>query len=337
MLRRTMLAAPLALLAACGRDSKISREEGHDLDVERLRREIPEIAKRCEPGVLGVAIGASRGGDLYTFNAARSFPMGSVFKAMLGAAVLSESEAGQFALSETVEVRDIDLSPGHSPVADAWPATTRYTLDDLLKRTVSDSDNTAADILLKRIGGPGMLTAWLESKGSEGLRVDRYEREMQPESVGLASFRAAWKGEAFVQAMTSVPDERKREAADAFLIDPRDTATPSGMMNWLDGLAAGLLLSPAATTRLLKMMTETPRASGRLAAATPAGAELAHKPGTGWTVLGRNLATNDVGVYTLKDGRQLTVVAFLAGATLDETGRDKAIADVGRAAIAALR
>ena len=140
-----------------------------------------------------------------------------------------------------------------------------------------------------------------------------------------------------MQAMTGVPDDRKREAADAFLIDPRDTATPSGMMDWLDGLAGGLLLSPPATTRLLKLMTDTPRAPNRLAAAKPEGARLAHKPGTGWTVLGRNLATNDVGVYTLKDGRQLTVVVFLTGATLDEAGRDKAIADVGRAAIAALR
>jgi beta-lactamase class A len=338
MLRRTFLAAPVTLLAACNRADKIDLKEGRELDIERLRKEIPAIAARAEPGVLGVAIGAPKGGDLYAFNGARPFPMQSVFKAPLGAAVLDQADGGLLSLAETITIRDVDLSPTWSPVADAWPQVSRYTVEDLLKRAVNDSDNTAADLLLKRIGGPGALTAWLKAKGVQGMRVDRYERELGPESVGLASFRADWKGEAaYRAAMASVPEARQREAADAYLIDPRDTSTPAAMMDFLDALVAGSLVSRAASARLLALMSLPGRITNRLVAAAPPGAKLAHKPGTSWTVAGRSLATNDAGIYTLADGRQLTVVAFLTGSTLEADARERIIADVGRAAIGAMR
>ncbi len=264
--------------------------------------------------------------------------MQSVFKAPLGAAMLDQADGGLLSLGETITIRDVDLSPTYSPVADAWPQVSSYTIEELLKRAVNDSDNTAADLLLKRIGGPGALTAWLKAKGVQGMRIDRYERELGPESVGLASFRAAWKGDAaYRAAMASVPEARQREAADAYLIDPRDTATPAAMMDFLDALVAGSLVSRAASARLLALMSLPNRITNRLVAAAPSGAKLAHKPGTSWTVAGRSLATNDAGIYTLADGRQLTVVAFLSGATLEGDAREKIIADVGRAAIAAMR
>jgi beta-lactamase class A len=337
MLRRTILAAPLALLAACGRDrKKIDATQRDALDVERLRREIPAIAARAEPGVLGVAVTATKGGDVYTFNGERRFPLQSVFKAPLAAAVLAEVEAGRVSLDERITIRDVDLSPAYSPVADAWPQVTSYTVSDLLVRAAGNSDNTAADLLMKRIGGPGVVTAWLKAKGVQNLRIDRYERELQSESIGLASFRPAWKGEpAFRAAMAGVPDARKREATSAYLLDPRDTATPAAMLDFLDTLAGGGLLGRESTARLLQILTETPSAPARLKAAAPAGASLAHKSGTSWTVLGVALATNDAGIFTLPDGRQLTVVAFLSGSTLEMAAREAIIADVGRAALAA--
>jgi beta-lactamase class A len=109
------------------------------------------------------------------------------------------------------------------------------------------------------------------------------------------------------------------------------------MMDFLDALVAGSLISRASSARLLALMSLPGRINTRLVAAAPSGAKLAHKPGTSWTVAGRNLATNDVGVYTLADGRQLTVVVFLSGSTLEAEAREKVIADVGRAAIAAMR
>jgi beta-lactamase class A len=337
MLRRTVLAAALAGLAGCNDKTKIDVEVGKELDLERLKREIPAIAARTGQGVLGVAIGVPHG-DVYNFNGSRRFPMQSVFKAPLAAAVLSAIDDGRVSLDETLELRDVDLSPAFSPIADAWPGVTRYTVSDLLVRAAGQSDNTAADLLMKRIGGPGAVTAWLVSKGIQDMRVDRYERELQPEIVGLASFRAAWKGEtAYRAALDDVPDDRQREATATYLMDNRDTATPVAMMQWLDDLSGVSLLAPASTVRLLKIMTDTATGANRLHAALPAGARLAHKTGTARTILGVNPATNDAGIYTLKDQRRLTVVAFLSGSTLDDAGREAVIADVGRAALAALR
>src|SRR5438309_619141 len=80
-----------------------------------------------------------------------------------------------------------------------------YTVDELLFAAVSNSDNTAADMLMRRIGGPGVVTAWLVAQRVFEVRVDRYERELQPEMFGMASFRPAWKGPGFAAAMATVP------------------------------------------------------------------------------------------------------------------------------------
>jgi beta-lactamase class A len=338
MLRRTLLAAPLMAMAACGQKTKIDTKIGDGLDVKGLAASISDLAERAAPGVLGVAIGEPQHGDLYVYNGARPFPLQSVFKAPLAAAALAEVDAGRLSLDEVITLRDVDLSPPFSPVADAWPGISEYTVGDLLVHAAGRSDNTAADVLMKRIGGPGVVTAWLTAKGIADFHVDRYERELQPEIVGLASFRAAWKGEtAYTTALAAVPDARKREATALYLTDPRDTATPEAMLKWLDALMTNALLSPASTARLLQIMTDSPTGPGRLHAALPAGARLAHKTGAARTVLGVNPASNDAGIYTLANGRRVVVVAFLSGSTLDDDGRDAIIADVGRAAIRALR
>ncbi len=46
---------------------------------------------------------------------------------------------------------------------------------------------------------------------------------------------------------------------------------------------------------------------------------------------------NDVGVYTLKDGRKFAVVALISGSSLPLAEQEKAIADVGRVVIKAAK
>jgi len=91
----------------------------------------------------------------------------SVFKLPLGAAALSEVDAGRLNLAETVDLEGEDLSPPLSPIADAWPGRTIYTLGELFDAALRDSDNTAADVLMRRIGGPGAVSAWLQARMSK--------------------------------------------------------------------------------------------------------------------------------------------------------------------------
>lgn len=305
------------------------------LGVKRLDEDVRAIAKRAAPGVLGFGLMNLESGQSWTWNGERRFPMQSVFKIAVGAAMLAEVDAGRLALDEAISIDAKDLSPPRSPIADAWPGRTVYSAEELLVAAVSDSDNTAADVLMRRIGGPGAVSGWLQAEKFEEVRVDRYERELQPEANGLGSFRPAWKGAGFQAALATVPPAQRLAAAEAYLRDPRDTATPRGMTVFLSRLDAGELLSPASTLRLVTIMANSPRGPERLKAGLPRGAFFAHKIGTGNSFGGRTSAYNDVGILALADKRSYAISAFLTGSTADEPTRAALLADLGRAAVRA--
>jgi beta-lactamase class A len=73
----------------------------------------------------------------------------------------------------------------------------------------------------------------------------------------------------------------------------------------------------------------------RLRAGLPAGARLAHKTGTGETISGLNVATNDVGIVTLPDGAHLVVAVMTSKIPGDGAARDRVIARVAQEVTAA--
>jgi beta-lactamase class A len=339
MRRRTLLAALSVLpLAACEPPMKKTGARTPELNAALLDSEIADIADRAQPGILEVAVQNLDGGEMWAWNGKKAFPMQSVFKVALGAAVLAEVDAGRLNLAERITLTEHDISPAMSAVGDAWPEVSTYSLDDLLVRAVGESDNTAADVIMRRIGGPGTVTAWLRGKKLREIRVDRYERELQPEINGMPSWRIEWKGwPAFKAARDAVPATERRAALERYLSDPRDTTTATGMLNFLRQLAAGELLSPSSTARLLKIMTDSPTGQNRLKAGLPRGATIAHKTGTSATDLGITAVTNDVGIVTLKDGRRYAVAVFLAASPQDEAARERTIADAMRVIVKAAR
>ena len=260
------------------------------------------------------------------------------FWVLLGAAVLAEVDSGRLSLDERFTLEPMDLSPPWSPVADAWPARREYTAAELLAAAVGQSDNTAADVLMARIGGPGVVTAWLAAHRVEAVRIDRYERELQTEMLGLAPFRPAWKGDAaFQAALRTVPAAQQRQALATYLADPRDTATPRGMLEFLSRLHDREMISTASSRRLSQIMSSSPTGANRILAGLPKNAVLAHKTGTGPTAQGITSAINDVGIVTLADRRRYSLAIFVAGAPLPPRECEKAIANVTRVVVRAVR
>lgn len=330
--RELSLGLAAAGLASCSDQPPLTAARTPKLDMDGLNKAVGQIAARARPGILGVGLMNLESGEHFTWAGDRRFPMQSVFKVPLAACVLKAMDSGQIKGSETLTISDKDLSPAWSPIGDAWPGRAAYTVDELLAAAVVDSDNTAADVLMKRIGGPGQVTAWLVAQQVNEIRVDRYERELQPERLGMASFRAAWKGAAaFDAAMATVAPATRRAATLAYMADPRDTATPRGMLNFLSKLDGGQLLSAASTRRILTWMFQTPRGSDRIKAGLPADARFAHKPGSSGADLGLTAAFNDVGVLTLKDRRSYALAAFLSGSTANSEQQAALFADLGRA------
>ena len=333
--RRDLLIGGASLaLAACGQEKPITASRTPRLDMKRLDKEVAALAARAAPGVLGFGLMNLESGEFWVRLGDRTFPMMSVFKLPLGAAVLSEIDAGRLKLTETLTLEGEDLSPPLSPIADAWPGRATYTVEELFTAALRDSDNTAADLLMKRIGGPGAVSGWLQAKKIDEVRIDRYERELSPNVYGMASFRPAWKGAAaFAAAMATVRPERRHAATLAYMADPQDSSTPRGMLGFLRKLDEGELVSPASTRRLLVTLQQTQRGADRIKAGLPKGASFSHKPGTSGTDQGLTAAYNDVGIFTLADRRSYAIAAFLTGSTAPEADRAALFADLGRVAV----
>ena len=85
------------------------------------------------------------------------------------------------------------------------------------------------------------------------------------------------------------------------------------------------------------MMADTKTGQTRIKAGLPPDVTFVHKTGTGGTDQGVNVATNDIGVITLKNGHRYAVAAFLAGSTLPEQDRDALFAAAGRAIMRAVK
>jgi len=325
------------VLAGCGEPPMLGQTDPL-FDRPKMTADFQPIADRVAPGRLGVAVEDLGTGQIISFNGEQRFPLQAVSNGPLGAAVMAEIEAKRMRLDDVVLIEDVDLSPPPSRIADAWTGPTTYSVQDLLERAISEGDNTAADVLMKRVGGPGAVTAWLQGRKVNGLDVDRYQRQLQPDSLGLASFRAGWKGEAaYRAALAKVPPGDRIRAIEAYLADPRDTATPLGAVRFLEAINQAELLELESRRLLGRTIGKTTDGAGRLRAALPDGARLTHIPATSRTDQGFTPVVNDIGVYTLKDGRKFAVVVFVTGSTLPIAEQEKAIADVGRVVIKAAK
>lgn len=324
-----------ATVACSGRPAA---ETPGSFNVSPLDSAVEAIAARALPGQLGVAIRDIESGHRWSRMGTQRFPMQSVFKLPLGAVVLAAVNRGDMSLADTVRLTSKDLSPPYSPISARFPERATYTIDELLVAAAGESDNTAADVLMRLVGGPAAVTEWLSAKGISDLRVDRYEREFQLEMNGMPAFQPAWaKDSVFLARLNEVPAEARRQATRRYLEDPRDTSTPLAAVDFLTGLARGELLSEESTAMLMRIATETRTGGRRIRAGLPTGAILAHKTGSARPDLGLNPAINDIGIIRFDDGRRLAIAIFLSASTLPYADAESLLADVTRAVVGALR
>jgi beta-lactamase class A len=341
-IRRRLMICLGAGVAGCAQRSRAALAP-LELDKAGLDHAFPVLASRARPAFLNAGVLIPSTGQNWVWDPTARMPLQSVFKAPLAAAALAEVDAGRLTLNEPIRMTADDLSPPNGPIDAVWPSPPQdhvMTLPavDLIALAVQQSDNTAADTIMKRIGGPGAVTGWLRAKGIDGMSIDRYERVLQPELAGMPPFQPAWKDRAaWMAARDAVPAETREAAINAYLADPRDTATVPAALEFLRQLSIGSLVSPTSTRLLLRLMTDAATGAHRLRAGLPSGASLAHKTGTAATDLGLTPAVNDIGVVTLADGRTLAMAVFLAGSTAAEPERDRLIADSARAFCGAAR
>ena len=185
-------------------------------------------------------------------------------------------------------------------------------LDRLLDLMLTRSDNTAADALMRLVGGPLAVTAWLERHGIRNLRVDRTERGLGNDWYGLApDADTMGSAEEIRELRAKVAGAVHDSAARTMLSDPRDTGTAEGCVHLLERLWRGELLSPAMTDTLKSTLARCRTARNRLPALLPKGTPVARKTGTGGMTAGVSVAINDVGVFRLPNGDDIAIAVLV--------------------------
>lgn len=207
-----------------------------------------------QPANVGMAALDLRSGELVSVRGDVPFPMASTVKVAVAANYLSQVEYGRRSLDDRIAGR-----------------SARSLLEAMMIR----SDNQATDILMRDLGGPETLQAWLVQQGVSGIRIDRNIAQL------LRSKRDLWEA--------------------------KDSSTPRAMVTLLQKLDSGKLLRPQGRSYLLDVMARCQTGKNRMRALLPASARVQHKTGT------LSGYTSDVGFMTLPDGRRLAVAFFARG------------------------
>lgn len=127
-------------------------------------------------GRLGAYVVDLERGTAFGWRENERFTHASSFKMSLAAMLLAKADAGEIDLRETLHWTKEDML-SVSPVTTA-NLEKGLSVRDLARSTLVTSDNTAANVLMRRFGGPSELTAFWRSIGDKSSRLDRYEPEL---------------------------------------------------------------------------------------------------------------------------------------------------------------
>ncbi len=261
-----------------------------------LSRQIEQISQAAQ-GRVGVTAIVLETGESVTLNGNQRFPMRSVYKFPIAMAVLAQVDQGKLKLDQKIRIETSDIVQG-SQILDEKSQGVELRLDELLNYMVSESDNTACDVLLRLVGEPKIVTNYVRRLGINDIVIANTEKELAQNAA----------------------------------VQYRNDATPDAAVVLLRFFHEGKGLSKSSQALLRRLMVETPTGLKRLKGLLPDGTVVAHKTGTSATVNGVTAATNDVGLVTLPNGRHLAIAVFVSDSTADTAIREEVIAKLARAA-----
>lgn len=252
-------------------------------------------------GRLGMAVLDTDTGAFAAHRGGERFALCSTFKLLLAAQILRRVDERRERLDARVHFGWGDLVE-YSPRTEPHAGGEGMTVAELCEAAMVLSDNTAANLLLRRQGGPEGLTAWLRALGDAHTRLDRTEPTLNDVPPG----------------------------------EVRDTTTPLAMLRTTQALVLGDVLAPASRGRLQGWLLGNLTGGERLRAGMPPGWRVGEKTGTAQGV------SNDAGViWPAKDeqgqGAPAVVACYLTECPAAPLLRDAAIAEAGALAAAWLR
>jgi beta-lactamase class A len=233
-----------------------------------LRQRLAALEKDAH-GRLGVACIESTGSLRFGYRDQERFPFCSTFKFLVAAAVLQQTRTDPGLLAEHIRYGRDDLL-AYAPVTrrNLWQG---MTVGELCAAALQVSDNTAANLLIRELGGTRAVNAFARSIGDPAFRLDRTEPNLN----------------------TAIPD------------DPRDTTTPLAMARDMRRIVLGNVLSPDARAQLVTWIQGNTTGAKDIRAGIPAGWVGGDKTGSGGFG-----TTNDIAVLWPPQGNPLILALY---------------------------
>jgi beta-lactamase class A len=264
------------LLASCA-----SAQAAKFDPVTRLRALEKSVRGRLGAFVLDTGSGRSFG-----WRADERFCLCSTFKLSLAAMALREADAGRLNLNEALTFGQADMV-AYSPVVERNLAKGSLPVLALAEAAQIVSDNAAANVLMRRLGGPDALTQFWRDIGDDTSRLDGYEPDINVIPPGTQE----------------------------------NSTTPRAMAETVRRIVLGDVLSVTSRDRLRGWMAATDSGLNRIRAGIPAGWRGLDKTGTGMRP-GVGNKTNDVAVLIPPGGASpLIVTGYLENPSFSEKTR----------------
>jgi len=241
-------------------------------------------------GQIGVAVLNTQNGQHWSYRGNQRFALMSTFKTLACAKMLADSDKNILNTRQTVVIDKTKIITW-SPVTEHFIGE-QMSLKKLCEAAMLKSDNTAINLVLSNIGDPAAVTQFLQQHGDPITRIDRNEPELN----------------------------------SAIVNDPRDTSTPLRMVNTLNDLLYGDVLSNDSKAQLKSWMIHNQMSDSLLRSILPADYFIADRSGAG-----NNGSRGITAVIWNKQTKPIIISIYLTQTQLNIQERDKIIVEVGKA------
>lgn len=190
-------------------------------------------------GHIGISAINTANNKRIQYHSHRHFPIQSTFKLIVVGAILKKSMIENDLLQKKITYRKQDLVTW-SPITEKHVAE-GMTIAELCAAAMMYSDNTAANLLIKQLGGPAAVTTFARSIGDKAFQLKHLE--------------------------------------DA--LNQRDSSTPNAMAKSLQQLTLKNRLAPSQREQLVMWMKHNTTGNARIRAGVPKEWVVADKTGSG--------------------------------------------------------
>jgi beta-lactamase class A len=274
------IAGAFALILTLAHSHSALGQQQSPTGLARLQANIERITRSVN-AKWGIYIKCVETGDEIALNADETMDTMSVIKIPLMVEVFRQVEAGKFALTDRVTMKESDKRPGTGVMRSLDPNAS-LTIKDLITLMIIVSDNTATDMLFEKVGG-----------------TEPVNRLMQ--SYGLNTIKATGSTDVWFKAIAAEPDRWKFHTEGK---TPFGLSSPRDLGKLLERIEKGEAVSKQASEQMLQIMRGQVYSSRLPKYVT--GFRLPHKTGDFLPYIG-----NDVGILE-SENRRVVISVFTA-------------------------